>query len=767
MQTHGLPSLYADNILADLLRASKAKSGIERESALLGLASLFNICGQAGGADPYFLPLWPEVLERFQEVGKAQVVADAAERASRSLLALVKPETTVRTMNLLFDYLESSSIKWRSKAAALDTIAKLTSKGKDQVAEHLGEIIPRLTKQMSDTKAEVSSQFIVAPPATDQPPRYPTLPSKPPTVSVVSSQILTSYLSFLSLSNVSVPLSFSGASNLTCSTGMAHPNKLAEGVKKLSSNVWVRDVDGPTLAVIVPLIQRSLNDRNTTVQRQTVMLCSNLFKLVRSPDLAAKHTPHVLPGVTRIYESAAFPEIREFAKEAKQALEKSVLGAADNVSEEAEKKQLVDDANQAFDMLHSLYAKETGVASTQFAETSLRWVAQSEAQLVQERDFAEEQWFGVYVGPYLARLMPDLQAKAMTAEVLKRWLDVDQKRNMAGLDDVDDSDGEVLTNIPFSLAYGGLLLLNHTVLRLIRGHRYGVCGKNGCGKSTLLKAINRHQIENFPEHLSTFYVEHDIDGAENAETCHQFMLNDAHVQKAGASPERILKLLEECGFTEDRRALGVSMLSGGWKMRLALARAMICGADVLLLDEPTNHLDVQSVAWLQDYLKAQTQVTVLTVSHDSGFLDAICTDILHYENKRLVYYKGNLKDFVDQHPAAEAYYTLSASIVKFSFPPPGALAGVRSQTRGILKMTVSSTLFCWSLSLAHLFQNCTYTYSGRDKPSLHNVSCAVSLSSRVGIGASRFERQIDFRMLIRIQRSRTQWVSQTPTASCT
>lgn len=159
VQANGLETLYSDNILPDLLRASKAKSGIERESALIGLASLFNICGQAGGADPYFLPLWPEILERYQEVGKAQVVCDAAERASKALLALVKPETTVRSINILFDYLETSSIKWRCKAGALDTIAKLTGKGKDQVAAHLGEIIPRLTTQMSDTKVEVSSHF--------------------------------------------------------------------------------------------------------------------------------------------------------------------------------------------------------------------------------------------------------------------------------------------------------------------------------------------------------------------------------------------------------------------------------------------------------------------------------------------------------------------------------------------------------------------------------------------------------------------------------
>ncbi|KAL1939761.1 hypothetical protein VTO73DRAFT_9461 [Trametes versicolor] len=151
-------------------------------------------------------------------------------------------------------------------------------------------------------------------------------------------------------------------------------------------------------------------------------------------------------------------------------------------------------------------------------------------------------------------------------------------------------------------------------------------------------------------------------------------------------------------------------------MKLELARAMLYNADLLLLDEPTNHLDRASVKWLQDYLMAQKNVTCLIISHDSGFLDTVTTDIIHYETKKLVFYPGNLSTFVANHPEAKSYYTLAATTVKFSFPPPGSLMGVRSSTRAILKMT-----------------GCTFTYPGRPKPSLFNVSCALSLSSRVGI----------------------------------
>jgi elongation factor 3 len=151
-------------------------------------------------------------------------------------------------------------------------------------------------------------------------------------------------------------------------------------------------------------------------------------------------------------------------------------------------------------------------------------------------------------------------------------------------------------------------------------------------------------------------------------------------------------------------------------MKLELARAMLIGADILLLDEPTNHLDVQSVAWLEQWLCNQPHVTCLIVSHDSGFLDNVCTDIIHYESKKLVYYPGNLSKFVEKVPEAKSYYTLAATSIKFSFPPPGSLMGVRSNTRAIMKLT-----------------NCTFQYPGAAKPSLINVSCALSLSSRVGI----------------------------------
>lgn len=158
-------------------------------------------------------------------------------------------------------------------------------------------------------------------------------------------------------------------------------------------------------------------------------------------------------------------------------------------------------------------------------------------------------------------------------------------------DEIDDgSEGELLCNIMFSLAYGGLLLLNHTKLRLHRGHRYGVCAGNGKGKSTLMKAIRDGKVENYPpqDQVRTIMVEHALQGEDTGSDILGFVSADPNLKHV--SRERIAATLLDVGFSHEKQMDPVGSLSGGWKMKLELARAMLIGADVLLLDEPTNHL---------------------------------------------------------------------------------------------------------------------------------------------------------------------------------
>jgi elongation factor 3 len=109
--------------------------------------------------------------------------------------------------------------------------------------------------------------------------------------------------------------------------------------------------------------------------------------------------------------------------------------------------------------------------------------------------------------------------------------------------------------------------------------------------------------------VRTFYVEHDIDGSEEDISVLQFILSDKRIL---ATEVECIESLESVGFTKERQATAIGSLSGGWKMKLALARAMLFKADILLLDEPTNHLDVVNIAWLENYLNSLKHCTSST-----------------------------------------------------------------------------------------------------------------------------------------------------------
>merc|ERR1712151_657343 len=214
-----------------------------------------------------------------------------------------------------------------------------------------------------------------------------------------------------------------------------------------------------------------------------------------------------------------------------------------------------------------------------------------------------------------------------------------------------DDDAEELCNCTFTLAYGTKILLHNTKMKLKRGKRYGLLGPNDCGKTTLMRSIANNQVEGFPDtdQVRTVFVEADIQGEQSHLSCVEYVAADEKLQAMGVTNDKIREVLGTVGFTPDGKAKpdhAVSTLSGGWRMKLALARAMLQKADILLLDEPTNHLDVINVAWVKTYLNSLSNVTCIMVSHDTGLLNDCCTNILKFENLKLRAFKGNLDEFV-------------------------------------------------------------------------------------------------------------------------
>ena len=251
-----------------------------------------------------------------------------------------------------------------------------------------------------------------------------------------------------------------------------------------------------------------------------------------------------------------------------------------------------------------------------------------------------------------AYLTPILADEEKCAAVTKKFMDESEKRvpkREVELD-IPEGEGEILCNVEFKLAYGGKILLNTTHFHVRRGRIYGLLGHNGCGKSTLMRAISSGALAGFPGaeelmKLRACFVDHDIDGSDANTPTIDFCLQEPVLAPLGR--EKIREKLLEMEFTEELINKPICNLSGGWKMKLALARAVLLNADLLLLDEPTNHLDLEGVLRLEQRLLAEQAAppTILFVSHDRGFVEAVATDVVVFENQQLKYFRGGFAEF--------------------------------------------------------------------------------------------------------------------------
>lgn len=235
-------------------------------------------------------------------------------------------------------------------------------------------------------------------------------------------------------------------------------------------------------------------------------------------------------------------------------------------------------------------------------------------------------------------------------------------------------------------------ILSDASLTLAHGRRYGLIGQNGIGKSTLLRALARRELD-VPKHITILHVEQELRGDDNTAIQSvldadvwrkQLIIEQQKIEERIADIDNLRSEFEEdslemrkldneqgdlvtrleevheklvdmesdkaegraasilfgLGFSADAQQRQTKLFSGGWRMRLSLARALFCKPDLLLLDEPTNMLDVPSSTYLANYLQSYPS-TILVVSHDRSFLNEVATDIIHQHSERLDYYRGS------------------------------------------------------------------------------------------------------------------------------
>ncbi|KAJ3019945.1 ATP-binding cassette sub- F member 2 [Thoreauomyces humboldtii] len=221
----------------------------------------------------------------------------------------------------------------------------------------------------------------------------------------------------------------------------------------------------------------------------------------------------------------------------------------------------------------------------------------------------------------------------------------------------------------YSLSFYSQQLINDTTIELNYGRRYALIGPNGSGKSTFLQSLAAREVP-IPEHIDIYLLNSEyppteltalkavIDDAENelkrleklmedllAEDPDSPVLDSIYERMENMDPatfeSRASLILYGLGFDEVRMKLPTKDLSGGWRMRVALARALFVKPTMLLLDEPTNHLDLGACVWLEEYL-AQYDRILLLVSHSQDFMNGVCTNTIELNHKKqLQYYAGN------------------------------------------------------------------------------------------------------------------------------
>jgi len=658
--------------LADVV-ADKAKAkGDCRAAALCGLRALLSADSLA--AEPYLIPMLPQIIEAMADKAKPACI-----EASALALALCESISPNAVGMALPSILAEAGGKWQSNLGRVQMMSALAKRCPVQMALNLTEIIPVMSDLMGETKIQVKDE---------------------------AGEAMTTVFTCMTNKDLS---RFLPDVILT----IKDPELVPDTVHKLAGVVFVSEIFAPALSVMAPLLRRAMDAPATAIKRNCARIIENMSKLVDDP-YEVEPFLDLLPKLASAKEEISDPECRDVCEKAYAQLKHTI--------EQPPLWKRIE-----FDLV--LEETKAAFKGMKMSDEKMSFLAKLAHSLLKLKNVKDASWQDTFSQHGVAAASVSALLEKM-ASLVK----VEEEKEEA-------DDAEQLCDCQFSLAYGNKVLLNQTVLKLKRGYRYGLCGKNDSGKTSLMKAIADQQVEGFPpkSELRTMYVETDVQGEVdpgNPEderllselSVWDFVTKHAGLNEYGVTDEMCHEMLVSVGFALDDTTMApasltkqVGRLSGGWRMKLALCRAMLMKADILLLDEPTNHLDPGNVQWVLNYLTSLTNVTSIIVSHDIKVLDQVCTHVLQIDRLKLKMYKGNLTYVATNHvPDLLSYFELKATKFHMKFPTPGMLEGVTSKGKHIMKMT-----------------NITFTYPAAVKAQLTGVTVRVSLGTRAAcIGAN-------------------------------
>ena len=339
-----------------------------------------------------------------------------------------------------------------------------------------------------------------------------------------------------------------------------------------------------------------------------------------------------------------------------------------------------------------------------------------------------------------------------------------------------------------SLVFHGKVLFNDTTIEVNYGRRYGLLGENGCGKSTLLKSIDKREFP-FPEHIDIYLLN---EGAEPSDTgALEWVVNQAQnemkrmedlaekiLEEEGPNSPKLEDLYERIdgmdpstfqtrasliltglGFNKKTMDKKTKDMSGGWRMRVALAKALFVKPSLLLLDDPTAHLDLEACVWLEEYLKKWDR-TLILVSHSMDFLNGVCTTMIDMRQKQLMYYGGNYDSYIKTRNENEvnqekAYAKQQEEIkhIKEFIAKAGTYANLVRQAKsrqkildkmeadGFIQPVHKDRIFTFRFADVEKLpppvlslDNVTFSYSGNKKDNLYeNLDFGVDMDSRTAL----------------------------------
>ncbi|KAF2747769.1 ATP-binding cassette sub-family F member 3 [Sporormia fimetaria CBS 119925] len=339
-----------------------------------------------------------------------------------------------------------------------------------------------------------------------------------------------------------------------------------------------------------------------------------------------------------------------------------------------------------------------------------------------------------------------------------------------------------------SLVFHGRVLFNDSTIEVNYGRRYGLLGENGCGKSTFLKAIDKREFP-FPEHIDIYLLnqgappselgalEWVVREAENelarleklAEEILEKdgpespLLDDIYEKQEDMDPStfhtRASLILTGLGFNKKTINKKTKDMSGGWRMRVALGKALFVKPSLLLLDDPTAHLDLEACVWLEEYLKKWDR-TLILVSHSMDFLNGVCTNMIDMRLNQLLYYGGNYDSYIKTRSEQEtnqmkAYEKQQDEIkhIKKFIASAGTYANLVRQAKsrqkildkmeadGFIQPVHQDRVFTFRFADVEKLpppvlslDNVTFSYSGKAEDNLYeNLDFGVDMDSRTAL----------------------------------